>query len=358
MTLRYLLTLWSVAFRFNLWTESYGGHYGPQFYDYFYEQNGLISSGEQSGVPLRMDTLGIINGITDYKIQAPYYPEFAVNNTYGIKAVNDTIYNMMKSMYWIPYGCADQIDICVLSQKTSEPGMDQCQFATGVCRLYVEVPYYIVGNNGQIRGVYDVRHPYDDPTPPPYFEDYLNLASTQQAIGVDLNYTKAYSRQVGRGFTLTGDEVLRQSIRALERILDNGVRVNLIYGDADYICNWFGGEALSLQLEYAHAKEFRASGYVPFVVDGTEYGEVRQYGNFSFMRIYESGHEIPYYQPLASLEFFRRTLGNLILSDGSEPVTPDYGTDGQAQATHTNSFVPFPSSSSSSAAAASSSLVV
>lgn len=32
------------------------------------------------------------------------------------------------------------------------------------------------------------------------------------------------------------------------------------------------------------------------VVDGTEYGEVRQYGNFSFARIYESGHEVPYYQ--------------------------------------------------------------
>lgn len=38
-----------------------------------------------------MDTLGIINGIIDEQIQAPYYPEFAVNNTYGIKAINDTI---------------------------------------------------------------------------------------------------------------------------------------------------------------------------------------------------------------------------------------------------------------------------
>jgi carboxypeptidase C (cathepsin A) len=37
------------------------------------------------------------------------------------------------------------------------------------------------------------------------------------------------------------------------------------------------------------------------VVDGTEYGEVRQYGNFSFARIYESGHEIPYYQRKSSL---------------------------------------------------------
>jgi carboxypeptidase C (cathepsin A) len=36
------------------------------------------------------------------------------------------------------------------------------------------------------------------------------------------------------------------------------------------------------------------------IVDGTEYGEVRQYGNFSFARIYESGHEIPYYQRKSS----------------------------------------------------------
>ena len=47
---------------FNLWTESYGGHYGPTFFDYFYEQNELITSGQQQGVALKMDKLGIING--------------------------------------------------------------------------------------------------------------------------------------------------------------------------------------------------------------------------------------------------------------------------------------------------------
>lgn len=43
---------------FNLWTESHGGHYGPVFYDYFYAQNELIAGGQQSGIELRMDTLG------------------------------------------------------------------------------------------------------------------------------------------------------------------------------------------------------------------------------------------------------------------------------------------------------------
>lgn len=39
------------------------------------------------GIQLDFNTLGIINGIIDEGIQAGYYPEFAVNNTYGIKAV-------------------------------------------------------------------------------------------------------------------------------------------------------------------------------------------------------------------------------------------------------------------------------
>jgi carboxypeptidase C (cathepsin A) len=60
--------------------------------------------------------------------------------------------------------------------------------------------------------------------------------------------------------------------------------------------NWFGGEAISLAVDYTHSKEFRAARYDAMVVDGTEYGEVRQYGNFSFARIYESGHEVPFYQ--------------------------------------------------------------
>ena len=39
---------------------------------------------------------------------------------------------------------------------------------------------------------------------------------------------------------------------------------------------------MSLQVNYTHAEQFAAAGYEPFVVDGTEYGEVRQYGNCMF----------------------------------------------------------------------------
>ena len=65
---------------------------------------------------------------------------------------------------------------------------------------------------------------------------------------------------------------------------------------SDYICNRFGGQAISLALNHKNWKQFHAAGYEPFVYNGIEYGEVREYGNFSFTRIYEAGHEVPYYQ--------------------------------------------------------------
>ena len=167
---------------------------------------------------------------------------------------------------------------------------------------------------------------------------------------MNLNYTSDSSALVGEGFDESGDFDYPVFITDLETILANGVRVALYYGDADYICNWFGGQAISLALNYTHSAEFAAAGYAPFVVNGTEYGEVRQYGNFSFLRMYESGHEVPFYQPIGALEMFRRVLGNLTLADGSGPVTGTYSTNGTATATHTESFVPLPPTSTASAA--------
>lgn len=97
------------------------------------------------------------------------------------------------------------------------------------------------------------------------------------------------------------------------------------------------------------------------VVDGIERGEVRQYGNFSFARVYEAGHEIPYYQRKllclsqikycmnfvtdiipkaeASLAYFNRTLFHWDIATGEEQVTANLTSSGGASATHTESYV-------------------
>lgn len=112
---------------------------------------------------------------------------------------------------------------------------------------------------------------------------------------MSVNYTES-NNDIYWAFQSTGDFIYPNFLSDLEAIVDSGVRVALYYGDADYICNWFGGEAVSKALKYKYQKEFLAAGYAPLMYNGKEYGEVREYGNFSFTRIYEAGHEVPYYQ--------------------------------------------------------------
>jgi len=341
---------------FNLWTESYGGHYGPSFFNYFNDQNKLISNGTIPGVKLDFNTLGIGNGIIDEAIQAPHYPEFAVNNTYGIKAVNDTVYNYMKFALNMRGGCLDLVDSCRQARETGQDNLATqtiCSEAQDMCRDNVEGPYYSYSG----RGTYDIRHPQDDPTPPEYFPDFLNMAEVQNALGVSVNYTES-NDDIYYAFQATGDFVYNSFLKDLEGLLAQGLRVSLFYGDADYICNWFGGQAISLALNYTHSKEFAAAGYEPFTVDGTEYGEVRQYGNLSFLRIYEAGHEVPYYQPQAALALFNRTLNHWNIADGTEMVTANLTSYGTANATHTESFVALPPTSTASASASATAGVV
>lgn len=344
---------------FNLATESYGGHYGPAFFDYFYNSNEKIRNGTATGKLLNFNSLTLINAIVDEAIQAPYYPEFATNNTYGIRvslgvlnckyqinalqSINDTVYNYMKFALNMPGGCLDQISQCAATNRTEPADFAICTEASNMCRDNVEGPYYAFGK----RGVYDIRHPYDDPTPPDYYVDFLNLASTQEAIGVDINYTSTSNTDIYYSFQQHGDQVWPNFIEDLNYLLDTPVRISLIYGDADYICNWFGGEAVSLAANFSYKTEFAAAGYTPMLVDGVEYGETREYGNFSFTRVYEAGHEVPYYQPIPALQLFNRTINKFDIATGTQLVGPDLGTNGTAKATHTEPYVPLPSSTGS-----------
>lgn len=110
-----------------------------------------------------------------------------------------------------------------------------------MCRDNVEGPYYAYGG----RGVYDIRHPFKDPSPPDLFQPFLNTPYVQDALGVNVNYTQS-NADIYWAFQQTGDFVFPNFLEDLEMLLDAGVRVALYYGDADYICNWFGGESVSL----------------------------------------------------------------------------------------------------------------
>ena len=89
-------------------------------------------------------------------------------------------------------------------------------------------------------------------------------------------------------------------IARLAALLNQGVRVGFMYGDRDYICNWRGGERVSLAVAQeagsGYAEKFAEAGYAPLIAHNSYIGgEVRQYGNLSFRRIYQAGHAVAAY---------------------------------------------------------------
>ncbi|EKG10359.1 RTA-like protein [Macrophomina phaseolina MS6] len=140
---------------------------------------------------------------------------------------------------------------------------------------------------------------------------FLNQAEVQDALGVASNYTPEASPVT----------------EAIGELVDAGVNVLLLNGDADYACNWLGGEAVSLAVNYTGAEDFAATDYQPFVVGGRQYGQVRQYGNFAFLRVYEAGHMVQWNRPEAMLDFFNRTIHGIDVATGLEDVSEDPPTD-------------------------------
>lgn len=92
--------------------------------------------------------------------------------------------------------------------------------------------------------------------------------------------------------------------------------LKLVY--SDYNCNWLGGQVVA---DMIGAPGYSTAGFVNITTsDDIVHGQVKQSGLFSFVRIYESGHEVPFYQPLASLEIFERALAQKDIATGEEKI--------------------------------------
>ncbi|GJD03994.1 serine carboxypeptidase [Colletotrichum higginsianum] len=298
--------------RISIATQSYGGRYGPAFAAYFQEQNEKIRNGTWDGTEgekyiLNLDTLLIVNGCIDRQVQWLSYPEMAFNNTYGIETVNETI------------------DACREVAAVYDPenvGINAtvnriCEAAESYCTRYIRDPYLDISG----RDYYDV---------------------TQSALGVPLNWTGSSSAS-SSAFRGIGDYPRPGWIEDIASLLHSGVKVSLMYGDRDFACNWIGGEEVALAIPWADQENFAAAGYEPLQTNCTyEGGQVRQYGNLSYIRVYQAGHAVPSYQPESAYRIFNRALFNRDIATGrvDTAADPTYGTRGPADTFGIKSEVP------------------
>lgn len=297
---------------FNFATESYGGHYGPIFNAYIESQNKLIDDGSLPGAKhINLRTVLIGNGWYDPLIQYQAYYNFTVypGNTYDYRPYNSSVEEQIYNALYGPGNCYDQTVAC------NTGGLNEiCMAADSFCANEIEVP---LGNEG--RDEYDIRELTPDPFPYSFYSKYLNSPKLQQAIGAYVNFTSS-NGAVGDAFSSTGDDDREDgTIEATRSLVEQGIYVVQFAGDADYNCNWLGGEVIAHEVD---APGFGTAGYTNITTsDNIVHGQVKQSSNFAFARIYESGHEVPFYQPLIALEMFNRSIHGLDIATGEKEIT-------------------------------------
>ncbi|KAL2382300.1 hypothetical protein RJZ90_003350 [Blastomyces dermatitidis] len=218
IALRHFAQVWFQEFpgyhpgdsRISLATEPYGGRHGPAFFAYFEERNQKIENGTWKD--------------DDGDMKWPSDPEFAFKNTYGIETVNETIYDYMVDSLVKRGGCRDMVEDCRVLSAVWDPdntGINDtvnevCSTAENYCSSEGRGPY--LRHSG--RNYYDISQVEPAAFPTPFYKGAVSTA-----------------------FRGIGDYPRPGWIEDLAFLLENNIKVSLIYGDRDFACNWMGGEA-------------------------------------------------------------------------------------------------------------------
>ena len=198
---------------------------------------------------------------------------------------------------------------------------------------------------GPLAGDWDVYYvPTENPDPyPPPLDKYLNSQAVTSKIGSHAKWEEG-STDVYDDFAATGDW-MRTSLPVIEKVINTGVRTVIYDGDADYIGNFKGVEAMvrvhsppahsllltsrpdpSLcltqvtSLNTKFSSQFAKQKFANFTVNGATAGIYKNAGTFSYVRFFGAGHQVPAYsgqgapRGAAALQMFTQIMSGKKLS--------------------------------------------
>ncbi|KAG1859207.1 Alpha/Beta hydrolase protein [Suillus subluteus] len=273
-------------------TESYGGHYGPGFVTYFEERNALIASGEIDAVPVVVSALMINKQNIAFLNFATYAPG------YGQLQPDDVLKNISDSLYG-PDGCVAQESACYAAGNSTQSNKI-CRDADNYCGNNVFTP--AVGNYDS----YDIRQNSPALFPPEYYVYYLQREDVMKKIGAHVKYEEC-SDPPYEQFVNTGDDA-RTWLPQLSALANSGLKILIWAGDADMVCNWLGGHASVLAMDWYGNETLHNTPFTNMTINGKPIAAVQNVDNFSFARVYAAGHEVPAFQPQAALEIFSQVV--------------------------------------------------
>ncbi|KXN71690.1 peptidase S10, serine carboxypeptidase, partial [Conidiobolus coronatus NRRL 28638] len=283
---------------FHVTGESYAGHYIPSIGKVIKDKNKNPYT-----TYINLKSVAIGNGLINPTVQYPYYINMACNSTYGAvipKSICDSWINGMPK-------CISQISDCSSTKNT-----DTCANASNYCNELIFKQYLEYGlEPNDVRTKANGTDQYKS-DPANNFIPFLNRIDIKGVLGANANINFASTKSnttVYNGFINSGDWAASYH-QDIAQLLNNNISVLNYAGDADFSCNWYGVKAFALELDWKGKSGFNSAQDLPltYLSNGVKYGQYRTYGNFSFVRVYEAGHMVPYYQPAAALDMINRWL--------------------------------------------------
>lgn len=275
---------------FHIAGESYAGHYIPSF------ASEIINHADRS---FDLSSVLIGNGITDSLIQAAFYKPMACGEGGYKQVISDEQCEQMEKDY---PRCAALTKICY-----DAPSALTCIPATFYCEQRLFGPYQKTGLNP-----YDIRSTckgdlcYEEMN---YIDQYLNSDFVKNAVGAsNIEMYNSCDETVFRNFLFSGDG-LKPFQQYVAELLNKNIPVLIYAGDKDFICNWLGNHGWSDALEYTGHVDFEQKPLQPwYTLDKKLAGEVKNEGIFTFLRLYDAGHMVPYDQPENALDMVNRWI--------------------------------------------------
>lgn len=276
---------------FHIAGESYGGHYLPAI------ASEIINHADKT---FDLTSILIGNGITDSLIQYKYYQPMACGEGGFPQVISDEECEDLEEIY---PRCARLIQTCYDNQNAFA-----CIPAYLYCESKIMGPYSRTGLN-----MYDIRKKcvggglcYEEME---YIDTYMNSPEVMSALGAEVDSYSSCDDAVFQQFMLSGDEP-KPFQQFVAELLDKDIPVLIYAGDKDYICNWLGNHAWTDLLEWKGHEEFESQSLKPWYSLGNDkhVGDVKNFGNFTFLRVFDAGHMVPFDQPESSLDMVNRWI--------------------------------------------------
>jgi pimeloyl-ACP methyl ester carboxylesterase len=285
------------AYSFYVMGESYAGMFVPSIARHIHLEN--LKAEENGALIIQLKGAAIGNGWIDAKVQGPAVIDYSWWHGLIDEPTRDALHNAWKN--------------CVDSGKPLSPPFH---------------PFNVQDDCGMMWGVLQAAgqpNAYDVTTWDPNVDQitfssevFYNSPAVKKALHAPMNITWHGCRD-GGGRRLTEIKNHRRLYMDNDRplsvapyiadLLDADIPVLVYNGDRDMTTNMVGSERVLNQMEWSGKKDWLDAKRGLWMVDSkVQAGWAKELGNLAFVVVYNSGHMVPYNQPVPAFDLLTRFL--------------------------------------------------